>query len=508
MLEKYQKEFGKPFSIIYFSSGVNLEILEKCNQSEHIKHYCIGLTVLLTALLATLSGGYALFTIFDNILLAISFGMLWGLVIYNIDRFIVSTFNKTGMFLYDIKLASVRIILAIIIAFCVSRPIELRLFEKEIYNYIIDKYSKQVADEERKYLSLISDLENKIAAKRKEISNFETGLAAYKKTRDEAANAYHAECDGTNGTGIKGDGNECKRKGEFYSKADDEYRDNKKQTDDSIKSVVKEIDNINKLIQENKYNWKIQRDNNIAYIDKKIYELKNKNAQISFLERHSALSDLSYSVKSINQINVFITLLFLVIEILPIASKLIIRKGHYDNIINLDNDKSDCEYEKETAKILNVLMDIENNKKINKESKEYELEQRISASKKFIDEKLKIEINYLTKLINNWKQKLENNPTINTDDLDESLNKFLNSIIQSQHVQKPVKNNKQHSNGKLLTALTVITIILTTTIIAIIPGNLEKGIKLAVMFIAIIEITLGIYNIYMHKASHSAYAEG
>jgi hypothetical protein len=36
-----------------------------------------------------LSAGYTMFTVFDNIWTAIGFGILWGLMIFNLDRYIV-----------------------------------------------------------------------------------------------------------------------------------------------------------------------------------------------------------------------------------------------------------------------------------------------------------------------------------------------------------------------------------------------------------------------------------
>ncbi|HAT69734.1 MAG TPA: DUF4407 domain-containing protein, partial [Flavobacteriaceae bacterium] len=39
---------------------------------------------------------YALYTVFDNYFAAIGFGLVWGLLIFNLDRYIVSTIKKTG----------------------------------------------------------------------------------------------------------------------------------------------------------------------------------------------------------------------------------------------------------------------------------------------------------------------------------------------------------------------------------------------------------------------------
>src|SRR5882672_625976 len=76
-------------------SGVDRHILEKC-PSETSKYAGIGATIFFTGLFASLSGGYALNTVFDNLWIATAFGLLWGLMIFNLDRYIVSSMRKEG----------------------------------------------------------------------------------------------------------------------------------------------------------------------------------------------------------------------------------------------------------------------------------------------------------------------------------------------------------------------------------------------------------------------------
>ena len=118
----------------------------------------MGATILFTGTLASLSGGYALYTIFRNddlgtidtnaLFPAFVFGLLWGLIIFNLDRFIVSTFRKSkednwrkkaGM---ELLQASPRFILAAIIAVVISKPIEIKIFE----NRLADKIKKNEID--------------------------------------------------------------------------------------------------------------------------------------------------------------------------------------------------------------------------------------------------------------------------------------------------------------------------------------------------------------------------
>ena len=65
-------------------SGANLHILRK-TPSEWNKFSGIGGIVLFTAIFATLSAGYAIFTVFDDLWISVGFAILWGLMIFNLD---------------------------------------------------------------------------------------------------------------------------------------------------------------------------------------------------------------------------------------------------------------------------------------------------------------------------------------------------------------------------------------------------------------------------------------
>ena len=76
-----------------FCSGADTDILDQCSAGEKTKYAGIGATVFFTALMAFIASGYALYTVFDNYYSAIFFGLIWGLLIFNLDRFIVSTLS-------------------------------------------------------------------------------------------------------------------------------------------------------------------------------------------------------------------------------------------------------------------------------------------------------------------------------------------------------------------------------------------------------------------------------
>src|ERR1700761_2161567 len=129
----------------WFCSGAHIDTLKKY-PIEHNKYVGIGATIFFTALFASLSGGYAMYFVFNGdafaVGFAILFGLLWGLAIFNMDRYIVSSINKEGTTNQQILQASPRILLAIMIGIVISRPLELKIFDKEIREKLKTAYLK------------------------------------------------------------------------------------------------------------------------------------------------------------------------------------------------------------------------------------------------------------------------------------------------------------------------------------------------------------------------------
>ena len=140
-------------SFFILCSGADKNLLEGCSQGEKTKFVGIGATVFFTAVMAFLASAYALFTVFDSVYPAIAFGLVWSLLIFNLDRFIVSTIRKRDKLSTEFLQATPRILLAIIIAIVISKPLEIKIFEKEINTVLLKeknamalKNKKEVAD--------------------------------------------------------------------------------------------------------------------------------------------------------------------------------------------------------------------------------------------------------------------------------------------------------------------------------------------------------------------------
>ena len=169
--ELHQSKISK---FLWFCAGADLQLLKHCPQSERIKEEGIGGVVLATGVLAFLSSSYAFFIVFRDpqinsmitSILAIAFGFIWSLIIFNLDRFIVSsTGHGDGtekITMEEFTGAIPRLIMALIIGFTLSKPLEIRIMKSEleaIYQQKKEKYIEEsTPSEDKRY-----DNEHKIS---------------------------------------------------------------------------------------------------------------------------------------------------------------------------------------------------------------------------------------------------------------------------------------------------------------------------------------------------------
>jgi hypothetical protein len=177
-----------------YCSGANKEILERPECAiDYPKFIGIGVTVFFSAILAALSAGYAFYLTFQSLVLSYLLGALWGLIIFMLDRFIVSTFKRkvippTPSLIERLRLRSdeilralPRIVLAIMVSALIVVPIELRLFEKELNARVAEHRVDEVAAARRQVREQFPDidrlktendrLEQAIALKRKQTAD-------------------------------------------------------------------------------------------------------------------------------------------------------------------------------------------------------------------------------------------------------------------------------------------------------------------------------------------------
>ncbi len=285
-------------------SGADTDILKTCSKGEQNKYAGIGATVFFTAVMAFIASAYALFTVFDNIYTSIFFGLIWGLLIFNLDRFIVSTIKKSDSFKSELLQATPRIILAIIIAIVISKPLEMKIFEKEINQVLLEeKNSMTLANKEQiatQYTPKTEQLKADILGLKNEIATKEVETNALYDT-------YISEAEGTAGTKLLGKGPVYKEKRDKHDAALAELQSLKQTNAERISTLESQIAALD-----------------LEYVDQVTNTQPIIDGFDGLMARINALDKLPWLP------SFFIFLLFLAIETSPIIAKLLSPKGAYD----------------------------------------------------------------------------------------------------------------------------------------------------------------------------------
>lgn len=339
-------------------SGATVEILEHPDcKTELTRYRMIGAFVLLTASFAALSGGFALYTGFKSVLLAIPIGLLWGAFIFTLDRFIVSSIRKKMVEpgeSFKEKLASKsgeimsalpRLIMAIFIAVTVAVPLELKYFQPEITAQI----AKNSRDDAININSRLRESMPEIKRLEDEVAKMDADEQALRDRRDQLHEQRYAEELGRSGPGLSGRAGE----GPLTRQRKEDY--------------ARVVSDLEALTQKNK----LERDKAIPELDrlrKELEEQSKKNNQIheartGFLEQLKALHQLADENEPIRNATRFLVILLSLIETAPVLIKLLARRGPYDDLLEAIEHKTRIRKKKEISDF---------NSEINKELERYD----------------------------------------------------------------------------------------------------------------------------------------
>lgn len=327
-------ELPKPGWIMRFlwpCAGADRYLLQKATYTDQVKYMCLGGIVLATGVLAGLAGGYAFYTIFApkasdvldktrtlvanseyvgadtmTIVWATVFGILWGLMIFNIDRFIVTSTGKgdgTEKITWDeFKSAIPRIIMGMIIAITISKPVEIRMFKTEIDLEI--KKEQDVRKEEG------VNMANKIYERKVQETKQNLGK-------------------------IQG---EIDRKGDAITDLRLEISreiTGKNDNGDGFGPRATELERQAKILEKQIQDLKTTPEYLSVVSQKLVFEKEKLNAIKDAELKAATLDGLLIRIKKAHEIagtwiTLFITLLFMAIELTPIFFKLMLTKTPYD----------------------------------------------------------------------------------------------------------------------------------------------------------------------------------
>ncbi len=323
--------------LLWYSAGADAQLLARCPQSDRVKYQGLGGVVLSVGFLAFFSGSYAFYAVFSpkdttvlggstmdplTTSLSVFFGLCWALIIFNLDRFIVSSTGKgdgTDKITKTEFLNSLpRLMMALIIGLCLSKPLEIKILESEI--------KAQLEIEQKQYLQTLNDLSEKAVIDQRadirakldvlqgRVQKNEGIIEARRLEINEQRKQLELEAEGLSGAGIPGRG--------------PAWRDKKENLDRMEADLERDraaVENKNQLIIDEINETKAQ----LAELNE---ELENKKASNEQSARHldGLLKRIQISHKIGGLVPYAIMLLLLCIEAGPIFFKLMLSKGAYD----------------------------------------------------------------------------------------------------------------------------------------------------------------------------------
>lgn len=433
---------------LWSCAGVNKEVLRQC-PSDYAKYAGIGGTILFTALMACFSGGYALSFVFGKWWVGMIFGIFWGLLIFNLDRFIVNTMYSDGKVTIgwqELKSGLPRIIMAIFLGIVISYPLELKIFDDEIQVKIEEMKSERlrgyIAIDQQRVVSLeqvlshlretpisIYDVDitggnqqlNDLMQKQKELQasiNQENSIIA---NLDREINS------------LKRNNEEGKNDGainqKMTSKRASQSKRNGYQTE--LRNVQAEMSVLSPQVQELIRKKTSDRESNIQTLQADIATLKTKIASADkeyqgvldknfngFQAQMLAFSEMKDTkaeedlVSSTQIASWLIMLLFIIIETAPTFFKMMMEDGPYDNLLRAEKYKAKVLSDKRISDVNDavntcVLISTMKNEK--------RLEAETIANKDILEKIARAQSELLEVAIKKWKEeelkKIQENPS-------------------------------------------------------------------------------------------------
>jgi hypothetical protein len=324
----------KPNPIVKFlwnCAGADHEILKYSSYADHVKYAGIGGVVLATGVLAALSMGFAIHTIFDNWFVTIPIALIWSLIIFNLDRFIVSSTGKgdgvDSISWGEFKNALPRILIAILLGLTISAPLETYIFQKEIQREWQLSMDQLAISKSFEVLTTETQRDSQITF---EVRKLENEFNEQQNIYEEAKRIFNSEMDG--GAGARGYGTEAKIK-----------ETNMKKEEEKLRDIEKKRDSLRLILSNNEKNIKEKQDSAVGLI---------KSVRPGFLDQIMMIERLSSQGKTVpkfdpatNKIvkgqeieiygNAFwpiwlVRILFIILEIAPVFLKLMLIKSPYD----------------------------------------------------------------------------------------------------------------------------------------------------------------------------------
>lgn len=419
------------YNFFTWCAGVDKAVLKQCSRNEWERYLGIGIAVFMVAVLAFVSGSFAIGRINAGGSSWITFfgGLIWAILIFNLDRLIVTSTKplekgwRIAFLNKELRLPAilcqvlnlnflVRIGLTLIISLVITKPLEIYIFRNPINAQLLEQADKKAAERKQKLKQSeaegIADL-TKLEAKSQAIldsmlANEPPILPKLRTEREEVTKYFEKQINQVN-TQIRY--TEYARNQLGYT---DENRSRRADLNRQIRQLINRRNAI-EIDQDNKYNktteqiQTLEKEHNNKFLTKKELldkEILEKKAEIKGFQEKSknrtnqlqAIDDqptLSQQIKALEDVREedpymelvsnFIMLLFIALELAPVLVKTLIPFGQYDRLLKAHAEKLSVQSENFNQVIEDKLALLQLEKKFREEEVHLLHEERKSSLK-------------------------------------------------------------------------------------------------------------------------------
>lgn len=327
---------------LWSCAGVDKPLLRMSSQ-DHAKKAGMGGTILFTALMAMISGGYAIYTVFQESdmsdiawAIAIFFGIFWGGLIFNLDRYMVSsmyTDGKPSISLQELGSGLPRIVIAILLGVVISTPLELLVFNGKINSYIEEQAQKKSLESTQ---NIEGSIEYKVALEdyEKEVAELERLDILYKE-QSQRVDRYRDDLNKEMETGYKKRSEEKKRQLTGAEDDLDEIKNDRESCRQRMESKREHLETLRKGAET--------KGLEVAEEDK------------GLATRIDALLKVTGPDSDLFWPRILIMLLFIALEIMPVLNKMMMSSGKYDDWLDQESDLTSRKIRCEEYNLYNVV---------------------------------------------------------------------------------------------------------------------------------------------------------
>jgi len=355
------------YHLFWWIAGAKIDYL-KDYPTEHEKYLHIGMTIFLTWLLATLGGIYAFSILFNALSIAILAGLVWGLIIFNLDRYMMVTIKKHGNelrrftfaekfgnFLQEILPTIPRIVIALILGVIITTPLEIYLFKDQINNNMKSAEQglvlKKTAEIRQNYVEknrlimetkkgLESDIERYTTERKESIKNLdlrirelERSIVAYVSKIKEAQQSYDDEILGRSGTGRGGKGPSSERKKAVLDGLKLDQQNKRAELETQKLNKNKLYNSLKKEREAYQVKVKELQKNSMLLYTQERKESANYKKDIkldNFMSQINVLHETIDKDETLYNIHIILMTLIMIFETSPILFKLLSARGAYE----------------------------------------------------------------------------------------------------------------------------------------------------------------------------------